>query len=283
VEGIPPTGSDRYADPSTAFLPDAASGIFDPGWDISFSGNEEADFFASYGLGNPFPEDAKLCAALNSYWPSVAPDATRTFGLFPPAWDATTAIPLMDDELGYHPSHPLVVLGKVKPSPGWDGEFGPFFEKGYNQVNYADIALSDYVSHALGGAFSVSHLARITPREFFRRMNAIRACIAVLPEFPKRVSSTRLLLVSAEKVRNWRESLERADSRLDGEGYIFHFAVLDTKEIYPSKYHGRAVRLVRKHYICQIGSEGVCWKPGLPGTRFSFSAVPSFVEGPHGF
>ncbi len=283
VEGKTPAGSDRYADPSTAFLPDAASGIFDPGWDISFSGNEEADFFASYGLGNPFPEDAKLCAALNSYWPSVAPDATRTFGLFPPAWDATTAIPLMDGELGYHPGHPLVIAGKVKSSPGWDGEFGPFFEKGDSQVNYADIAMSDYVSHALRGEFSVFHLARITPREFFRRMNAIRACIAVLPEVPKRVSTTRLFLVSAEKVPNWNDSTDRADSRLDGEGYIFQFGVLDTKENYPTRSHGRAVRLVRKRYTCQIGSEGVCWKLEIPESRFSFSAVSSFVEGPRGF
>jgi hypothetical protein len=31
---------------------------------------------AAYGLGSPFPEDAKLCAALNSFWPAVAPDAS---------------------------------------------------------------------------------------------------------------------------------------------------------------------------------------------------------------
>jgi hypothetical protein len=277
AEGDAPTSGDRYADPSTTFLSDAASGIFDPGWDVSFSGNPQADFFAGYGLGNPFPEDAKLCAALNSFWPSVAPDATRTFGLFPPEWEATTAIPLLDSELGYYPSHPLVVARKVKASTGWDGECGPFFEKGFLQVNHADIALSDYVSHALAGTITLDGLAHITPREFFRRMNALRACIAVLPELPKRVSTTRLFLVSANKVDNWSRRAERADPRLDGDGYLFEFAILQKNISYPPQQHGRARRPVRKRYTCQIGAQGVCWKLEVPGKRFIFSAVPLFV------
>jgi hypothetical protein len=123
----------RFLDPSTSFLPDGASGIFDPGWDTSFSGDDEVDFLAAYGLGSPFPEDIKLCAALNSFWPSAAPDATRTFGLFPEQsnattevpLNATTAVPLMDVELGIHPNHPKVKKGLCRPNLGWDGEQGP--------------------------------------------------------------------------------------------------------------------------------------------------------------
>src|SRR5262249_45176810 len=44
-------------------MPDSASNEFDPGWDISMSGDAEGNYLAAYGLGSPFPEDAKLCAA----------------------------------------------------------------------------------------------------------------------------------------------------------------------------------------------------------------------------
>jgi hypothetical protein len=253
---------ERYLDPSTTFLGDAASGIFDPGWDVSFDGDDKADFVASNGLGSPFPEDAKLCAALNSFWPSVAPDATRTFGLFPPEWNATTSIPLMDDELGLHARHPFVLSKKSSESTGWDGEQGPFFERNCTVVNYRDIAQSDYVTNALQGKFTLTALSRVTPFEFFERMNAIRACIQVLPprpeDEPKQVSSTKHFLVSAQRVGEWTERNDRADPRLQGQGYLFRFAILG-REL-KSKDHGRIVRRVDESYLCQIGSAGVCWR-----------------------
>ena len=60
-------------------LPDGAIGIFDPGWDTSQSvyytspNGPLQKFMSGYGLGSPFIEDAKLCAALGAYWPGVAP------------------------------------------------------------------------------------------------------------------------------------------------------------------------------------------------------------------
>ena len=270
TEGVAPRDGQRYRDPSTAFLPDSASGIFDPGWDISFTGNEAADFLASFGLGNPFPEDSKLCAALNSYWPAVAPDATRTFGLGPPDWNAATSIPLMDDELGFHPQHPLVRARRVKSSPGWDGECGPYFAQEDRRVNYADLARSDYVSHALHRRWTLARLAIITPEDFFRRMNAIRACVHVLPARPKRVSSTPLFLVSAQRIRNWATRDDRADPRLIGEGYLFLFALLSRTEHFAGVELGRAERVVRERFTCQIGLQGVCWKRERPGESFTF-------------
>ena len=55
-------------------LPDGAAGLFDPGWDGSMGVRRGPDgmlmrFLASHGLGSPFLEDAKICAALGSYWP----------------------------------------------------------------------------------------------------------------------------------------------------------------------------------------------------------------------
>ncbi|MCF0051632.1 hypothetical protein LXM25_16305 [Dyadobacter sp. LJ53] len=113
-----------------SFLTDAASGVFAPGWDVSlvFDRGLNKSFLSSSGLGSPFPEDAKLCAALNSFWPAVAPDASQTFiddkvnGVIP------TAFPMMNSELGYHQNHPLVTTGIKSASTGWDGEQGPFFE-----------------------------------------------------------------------------------------------------------------------------------------------------------
>lgn len=84
-----------------AVLPDAAAGIFAPGWDTSAARIPESatkPHLSAYGLGSPFPEDAKLCAALSTFWPAVAPDTARTFYQVPFA--ARTVCPLTDEENG---------------------------------------------------------------------------------------------------------------------------------------------------------------------------------------
>jgi hypothetical protein len=83
------SASDRWKR-FASHLTDAASNEFDPGWDISLGGDDMGNYLAAYGLGSPFPEDAKLCAALNSFWPAAAPDASRTFAI----QYAPTAMPL---------------------------------------------------------------------------------------------------------------------------------------------------------------------------------------------
>jgi hypothetical protein len=274
----PPMKDRRFADPSTSFLPDSASGIFDPGWDTSFSGNEEADFLAAFGLGSPFPEDVKLCAALNSFWPSAAPDATRTFGLFPSDdldasdnLDATTSIPLMDIELGLHPRHPAVQARRHRSHTGWDGEYGPFLERGAKMVNHAHIDQSDYVSNALAGKISVRPLSKIDAPEVFRRMNAIRDAIAVLPVKPRRVSATPLVLISAESVEEWEARPDQGDRRLKGCGFLFVFALLNRKDKgKPAQERGRWVRKVDRRYSCQISQSGICWKLETKGEPFTF-------------
>ncbi|HYW13359.1 MAG TPA: hypothetical protein VE871_15475, partial [Longimicrobium sp.] len=109
-------------------LPDGSPGLFDPGWDTSqgiyFTEPDSPlqKFLAGYGLGAPFVEDAKLCAAYGAYWPGVSPDSTRTFqpgkwlgGILYP-WP--TIAPLTDEEIGIVPT----AGGSYMP---WDGVRGP--------------------------------------------------------------------------------------------------------------------------------------------------------------
>ena len=71
---------------------------------------DSVEHLAAYGLGSPFPEDSKLCAALSTFWPAVAPDATRTFE---PSQNWPTVSPLTDEEIGQAGTLP------------WDGVPGP--------------------------------------------------------------------------------------------------------------------------------------------------------------
>ena len=80
----PRDGADSGA---ASWLPDAASGVFAPGWDVSQHRINGRLNYVAYGLGSPFPEDSKLCAALNSFWPAVAPDSSRTYGFGQAAGD----------------------------------------------------------------------------------------------------------------------------------------------------------------------------------------------------
>jgi hypothetical protein len=208
-----------------SWLPDTAADVFAPGWDISQHADSTGPFYAAYGLGSPFPEDSKLCAALNSFWPAAAPDTARTFGNGP------TGFPLMDGELGYHPQHPRVVAGEVQSRNGCDGEFGPFFEAvtGTNAVNFADRDRSDYVTNALNGLLGLSGLEAATADEMIARMEALRFCIRALPPNNDAVPTSNLWLVTAEKVTDWSTWNSKvnlkANAALTGAGYIYIFVV----------------------------------------------------------
>jgi hypothetical protein len=148
-------------------LPDGAAGVFAPGWDCSIDRSEEVDptdngvlvlpgvtHMAGYGLGSPFPEDAKLCAALSAYWPAAAPDVTRTFepGKY------ATATPLPDDIIGQD------------GSPPWDGIPGPRVSSEFEQeVEYSAIDYGDYVESALGNKFSITRIGWTSAEQYAAR------------------------------------------------------------------------------------------------------------------
>jgi hypothetical protein len=151
-----------------AYLPDAAAGLFAPGWDIGTVVSENGEeHLATYRLGSPFPEDSKLCAALSTFWPAVAPDAARTFQPNP-AWP--TVSPLTDEEIGQTGNLP------------WDGIPGPrrVTRDGKNFIEYADFAHGDYVESSLQKKFSLSLTGRVDVREYEARVLAMAKVYEVL-------------------------------------------------------------------------------------------------------
>ena len=156
-------------------LPDHSPGVFDPGWDASFStyyNNPEEElvlYLQNYGLGTPFVEDVKLCAALGSYWPAVAPDSARSFSPnkqapgFDYPWPAI--VPLTDVETGIEPAP------NGRPMP-WDGVRGPrtVTRGGRRYAAYADIMRVDYIT--LPNTMTAALLARIDLEETKARVMA---------------------------------------------------------------------------------------------------------------
>jgi hypothetical protein len=140
-----------------SWLSDAAAGIFAPGWDVARTMvlPDGPIHLATFGLGSPFPEDAKLCAALSTFWPTVAPDAARQFE---PQY--RTVAPLTDEETGQVGSLP------------WDGIPGPRMVGvgGQRRVEYNNIAHADYVQNALDRKFTLSLTSKVDTTEYERRV-----------------------------------------------------------------------------------------------------------------
>lgn len=136
-------------------LTDSAAGVFAPGWDTSRDQLNGTVHLAAYGLGSPFPEDAKLCAALSTFWPAVAPDAGRSFSqIFP------TVSPMTDTEITNQP---------------WDGIVGPQVITQQNQelVEYASFDHVDYVENSLQNKFSLTLTGKVDVQEYMTRVLAI--------------------------------------------------------------------------------------------------------------
>jgi hypothetical protein len=233
------TSATQRPDPTGAssWLPDAASDVFAPGWDISQYRINDRPNYVAFGLGSPFPEDSKLCAALNSFWPAVAPDASRTYGFsLPELSSLDTSIPLLDAELGYHPQHPRVLAGEVATSVGWDGDQGPFFETraGQMTINASNSLRADQSQAALAGMLGFSGLDRVDSIQFIRRMEELIFCRGKV--FPAvGVPLAAPWLVTVERVDNWATwasaTLPRGNVALTGDGFIFIFATVDTSSV----------------------------------------------------
>lgn len=154
----PTPGSDPAARHS--HLPDDAAGVFFPGWDVSLDTLGGVQHLAAYGLGSPFPEDSKLCAALSTFWPAVAPDVTRTMDTAPNANLSGTVAPLTDAE-----------IGRVGSLP-WDGVAGPeeIVVGGQPFAQYNSFIHADYVMNALADKFSVRLTSKVDFREYTNRI-----------------------------------------------------------------------------------------------------------------
>jgi hypothetical protein len=144
-------------------LPDHAAGVFAPGWDVSYDVTNGVKHMAAYGLGSPFPEDAKLCAALSTFWPAAAPDSTRTFTYASDGTRYFTVAPLTDVEIGQQGRLP------------WDGETGPRLVVDGNKryAEFASFDHSDYVQSAMERKFTLRLTSHIAPQEFQDRVLAM--------------------------------------------------------------------------------------------------------------
>jgi hypothetical protein len=254
VASGPPASIAGHPNRLVSFLPDGASNVFAPGWDTSQSFDALGQFLTSSGLGSPFPEDAKLCAALASFWPAVAPDNGRTFG----NEGFGNQLPMLDAELGFHPNHERVKSGELRSYSGWDGEFGPFFEKvgAKTFVNFVAIERSDYVSQALAGRIRVNLTAEVQSEDLIARHQALEKCqrVLVLP------TNARVCLVVVRGVDDWATA-GRGAPQLIGGGFLMEFAELAGTRRTTSELN-RVQREVKKRHVCQFGTNGVAYKNG---------------------
>jgi hypothetical protein len=174
-------------------LADDAAGVFSPGWDVSRDwtkvGSKVVWHMAAYGLGSPFPEDAKLCAALSTFWPAVAPDVTREMEPIEGNQSGTVS-PLTDEE-----------IGQVGGLP-WDGVQGPqlIIDGGQAFVEYANFRHVDYVRNALNDLFTLRLTARVDSTEYQQRVLAM---------------AFAYLAVGAERTGNQTTPVRLADFRDD--------------------------------------------------------------------
>jgi hypothetical protein len=124
---------------------------------------------AGYALGSPFPEDAKLCAALSTFWAAVAPDATREMEPVTGNQSGTVA-PLTDQEVGQ--------IGGVP----WDGVPGPTVVTvdGQEFAEYASFQHVDYVRNALANLFTARLTGRVDATEYENRVLAAAFSYLVL-------------------------------------------------------------------------------------------------------
>ncbi len=207
-----------------AALPDAAAGVFAPGWDTSgdrIPGPGNRTHLSSYGLGSPFPEDAKLCAALSTFWPAVAPDTERTF--FQVDFASGTVCPLTDEENGAAPG-----------SVSWDGLQGPRIVAQNSRsttVRYPTYEHADYTLNALEGKFSIAETRQINLREYTGR---ILATLRVYRLFERggrnQPPKDELRILSFQQVEFTDAALQEAqDSTTTAlSGPVYRFEVFDS-------------------------------------------------------
>lgn len=149
----------------TTFLPDGAAGYYAPGWDTSIDFNDDSDtwFLAAHGLGSPFPEDTKLCAAISAFWPAVAPDSSRSS-----PWRIVA--PMTDREIG------------LEDAPAWDGIPGPRVVEvdGDDYIEDDDFAHIDYIKTALDGGFTMAETMKVDRETYQARILATHRMFEML-------------------------------------------------------------------------------------------------------
>lgn len=195
-------------------LPDFASGVFGPGWEIG-RGLIDKPFkeeLNGYMLASPFTEDARICAALGSYWPGVAPDSTRTYE---PRTVASSVIPMTDAEIG------------LSDAPSWDGLKGPVLVEleGRQVVQYQAYEYSDYTSAALKGQLSLAVTGHINTEQYHQRVLAMHRAykaVGATEKAEKRLWSVLSFSIVQQPDEQLDAAEQEAGHSLEGEVmYLF--------------------------------------------------------------
>ncbi|MCX5577652.1 hypothetical protein [Kaistia terrae] len=274
-------------------LPDGSPGLFDPGWDTS-QGIYFSDpnlplqrFMAGYGLGSPFIEDAKLCAALGAYWPGVAPDSTRTFApdkkIGGRRYPYPTIAPLTDEEIGSAP----LADGRYL---SWDGVRGPQLIAIEDQpvVAYPNAFRVDYID--MVGTMTAALTARIDAEEYKRRILAMAAIYWALgirdPEFVQRFGAVDAVNQVLREKATWAvlsfRTVAEGDADLgeaekvsganlgDGPGgsprYRFHVFRWGAQTADPSDQHTTHVEVLEQATAYVRGNTVLIQRAGKPWT-----------------
>lgn len=218
--GSSAVGSSRQIN-RTSYLPDNAAGLYAPGWDtsIDYDDVEGINFLASHGLGSPFPEDAKLCAALSAYWPSVAPDTSRSYGQHS-GGNWRLVAPMTDGEVG------------LEAAPAWDGIVGPreVQVNGQAHIEDDDFAHIDYVDTALDGTFSMAETMKVDQEEYQARIVAVRRMLNATVEGGGTNGLLTHRLLSFKKLAQGDQDIadsEAASGLMLSQG-VFRFVMVET-------------------------------------------------------
>ena len=235
-------------------LCDGAAGVFAPGWDTSLDRDPATStlHLAAHGLGSPFPEDAKLCAALSAFWPAVAPDSSRSSPGRPPI------APLTDSEIG---------LGTA---PAWDGIEGPRIVIKNNRrfIEYDNFDHVDYVMSGLNGLFSLKETSKVTSREYKARILATHRLFRASRDELAPSQSIRSFASAwnmptfekADPVMPLLLEAQNATRQLNGPIYHFVLAQIDSQSNPFRSPHNRARWLIHRRIAAEmdafVGSDG---------------------------
>jgi len=234
-------------------LPDGAAGVFFPGWEVGRVRESDADgnvfdMLSGYHLASPFPEDVKICAAVGSFWPGVAPDSARVFERTYP-----TIIPLKDQETG------------GDGSIAWDGQQGPrlvSLESGL-VAQYRAYAHTDYTQVALNGQYSLQQTGRISQADYQDRVMSMYRVYDVLGAGADRPMRNNWPLLSFIEVQRPDAELDIAQQQaghsLNGRVYRFLMYKRGEVQVAPEDFKLRNVE-VEQQVILLVSTEAILIK-----------------------
>jgi hypothetical protein len=238
----PPTPCFAYTSQRYTHMPDDGAGTFGPGWDITTDQTGQVLHLASYGLGSPFTEDVKLCAALSAFWPAVSPDATRTFPPRAFSKNYYSVAPMTDEELG------------ANGAKAWDGLRGPrrVLRHGADWVDVASFQHADYTLTATHSGFCYAPTLHIDEKRYSLRVLAMALVWQALG-FTSRIKRSQMMVVSFRHIPSNDAELLAAQRRtgitMPNDVFRFEIGRGGVNVPHPKQHRRRLVRLHERQVV----------------------------------